>query len=259
MKGGVILHRIANALRTQNWTAIAIELAIVIVGVFIGTQVSNWNQQRIEKHQAEVLLDQLRPELRNFIAFFESAKIYYGTTRGYASTAFAGWDRDPKVTDKQFVIAAYQASQIYGLGVNGQSWTLTFGGDQLRNIDDLETRRQLSFLMTLNYDALDNGAVNTPYRQNIRSAIPDDIQQAIRSRCGDRPVPGNVVLFVLPPRCDLDFPDERFRAVAAVLRERPKLIEDLRWHLATVANFLSNMEPAEISTRALLSRIGAPR
>src|SRR4051812_20877753 len=117
----MILRHVGNALRTQNWTAVAIELVIVIVGVFIGTQVSNWNQQRLEKHQTEILLVQLQPELRNFIDFYDSAKVYYGTTNAYARTAFEGWKRNPKVTDEQFVISAYQASQIYGLGMNSDN------------------------------------------------------------------------------------------------------------------------------------------
>ena len=44
----MILRRIAEHLKAQNWTAVGLDLAIVIVGVFIGTQVSNWNLSRIE-------------------------------------------------------------------------------------------------------------------------------------------------------------------------------------------------------------------
>jgi hypothetical protein len=37
----MILRRLTQNLRAQNWTAIVIELLIVVVGVFIGTQVAN--------------------------------------------------------------------------------------------------------------------------------------------------------------------------------------------------------------------------
>ena len=49
----MILRRLSAELRTQNWTTIAIELAIVILGVFIGTQVSNWNNVRLERAKTE--------------------------------------------------------------------------------------------------------------------------------------------------------------------------------------------------------------
>ena len=61
----MILRRLSANLRAQNWTAIAIEFVIVVVGVFIGTQVSNWNQGRLEKQATNRMLDQLRPEIQN--------------------------------------------------------------------------------------------------------------------------------------------------------------------------------------------------
>ena len=42
----MILRRLATHVREQNWTAIAIGFFIVVVGVFIGIQVSNWNERR---------------------------------------------------------------------------------------------------------------------------------------------------------------------------------------------------------------------
>jgi len=126
----MILRRLSAELRTQNWTTIAIELAIVIIGVFVGNQVSNWNEARLQKEQTARTLEQLRPELNGEIDYFASIKRYYQVTGHYADVALAGWSGDPGISDAQFVIAAYQASQIYGVGINGQSWTLVFGGDQ---------------------------------------------------------------------------------------------------------------------------------
>jgi hypothetical protein len=32
----------------QNWTAIAIDFLIVVLGVFVGIQVSNWDSNRLD-------------------------------------------------------------------------------------------------------------------------------------------------------------------------------------------------------------------
>jgi hypothetical protein len=66
----MILRRLSANLRGQNWTAIGIEFLIVVVGVFIGTQVANWNQARLEKQATGRMLMQLVPELRAELAFF---------------------------------------------------------------------------------------------------------------------------------------------------------------------------------------------
>jgi hypothetical protein len=249
----MILRRLSENLRAQNWTAIAIEFVIVVLGVFIGTQVSNWNQERLEKQATNKMLDQLRPELRNKLAFFGSARNYYAITQRYARQALAGWSGDPAVSDNQFVIAAYQASQIYGLGMNAQNWTLTFGGDQMRDIADTKLRRNLAAVLTADYDLVRFDAVATPYRQHVREILPDSVQEAIRDRCGDRNIlrEGAQFFVVLPPSCSLQLDPGAASGAASLLRSHPELANELNWHLAKVANYLSSIDGLEGQFRAL--------
>lgn len=255
----MIFKRVVANLRAQNWSAIAIELMIVIVGVFIGTMVANWNQQRLEREAADKMLVELRPGLTNFLDFFSTAKTYYATTRTYSDVAFAGWSSDPAVSDKQFVIAAYQASQTYSLGLNAVTWTQVFGGDKLGNIRDPKLREDLANLMTLNFEMIDRPAVETQYRTNVRMIIPEDIQDAIRAQCGDKDIPGKALTQVLPATCDLNFPSPRWSAAARALRAQPQLVKELRWHRAAIAAFLSNMQLFELQTNAVLRRIDAQK
>lgn len=247
----MLFRRIIEHLRTQNWTAVGFDLGIVIIGVFIGTQVSNWNQDRIERQETARLLQELQPALQTFTNFFGTTKSYYSTTRAYADTAFAGWNRDPAVSDRQFVIAAYQASQINALRVDGDTWATIFGGDRLRDIDDVEVRRGLSNMMTFDYEQIDVATVSTPYRQHVREVVPVDIQDAIRAQCTDKPIPGMPLSMVLPPTCDVDFPAARFASAAAALRARPELVGELRWHIAAIASFMNNMAVLDRFTRQL--------
>lgn len=45
----MILRRLADALRKQDWIAVVLEILIVVVGIFIGLQVNNWNEDRKAK------------------------------------------------------------------------------------------------------------------------------------------------------------------------------------------------------------------
>jgi hypothetical protein len=65
----MILRRVVEHLRQQHWTAIGIELVIVVLGVFIGTQVSNWNDDRIERNLARGDLSQIAADLRSQVEF----------------------------------------------------------------------------------------------------------------------------------------------------------------------------------------------
>ena len=90
-----------------------IEIGIVVIGVFTGTQISNWNADRLERIETRRMLTQLQPQLRGLISFSTSTSDYYKISRRYAAIALAGWKRDPKVDDRAFVIAAYQASSSW--------------------------------------------------------------------------------------------------------------------------------------------------
>jgi hypothetical protein len=249
----MIFKRAAAKLRAQDWTAITIELAIVIAGVFIGTQVANWNQARLEKQATGRMLDQLRPELQNQLEFFESARVYYKTVRPFADQALAGWAGETRVSDNQFVIAAYQASQIYGIGINAQNWALTFGGDQMRDIDDQRVRRNLAVVLTADYEPVGFNAVATPYREHVRQIIPSSIQDQIRASCGDRNMTreGAQYIVVLPPECPLQLNRVEAAKVAAALRAHRELVPELNWHLAAIANYLTNVDGLEGAFRAL--------
>lgn len=251
----MILRRLSANLRAQNWTEIAIELVLVIVGVFVGTQVSNWNADRLDRLQTERMLVQLKPELQGFLSYFANAREYYATTGSYAQTAFAGWDRDPRVSDEQFVIAAYQASQIIGLGTNGENWALIFGAQRLQNIDDVQLRRAVSTLMASDFNTVDNSAVSTTYRENVRRVIPEAVQAAIREHCGDRVDGARSFVIGLPRECHLQLPPQVAASTAAALRRQPQLVGDLRWHLSAVANLLANADALDHTTRDLMRRI----
>ena len=42
----MLLRRITEHVRTQNWFAVGIDFVIVVLGVFVGLQVSGWNEER---------------------------------------------------------------------------------------------------------------------------------------------------------------------------------------------------------------------
>ena len=47
----MLLRRLSEHLRAQNWTATWLELAIVVLGIFLGLQASQWYEGRQELRQ----------------------------------------------------------------------------------------------------------------------------------------------------------------------------------------------------------------
>jgi hypothetical protein len=55
----MILSRVIEHVRAQNWTAILLDFVIVVTGVFIGIQVSNWNAARLDDARAREFVNRL--------------------------------------------------------------------------------------------------------------------------------------------------------------------------------------------------------
>ena len=250
----MILRRMTESLRSQNWTSVAIELGILVVGVFIGIEAANWNQARQDRQKTQQLLEQLDAELTTFHGFLKELDGYYATSRRYAAKAEAAWNGDKSVTDREFVIAAYQASQVNAAGNNSAVWAQIFGAQDLRNIENEQLRGNLARIMAFDYDLVNLSAVTTRYRQDVRKVIPDHIQEAIRKHCGDRRAPGSVYALELPAECPIKLPERDVAATAAELRAKPELQGELRWHKAAVATQLLNVETLRILLRDLTAQ-----
>ncbi len=63
----MILRRLVAHLREQHWTGVFIELVIVVLGVFIGMQVSNWNEARRDRALERQYLERLREDFQQSI------------------------------------------------------------------------------------------------------------------------------------------------------------------------------------------------
>ena len=70
----MILRRVTAHVKTQNWFAVALDLLIVIVGVFIGIEVANWNEARQERSEERRYYSQLLVDLRTDLQTFALAE-----------------------------------------------------------------------------------------------------------------------------------------------------------------------------------------
>ncbi len=252
----MILRRLSANLRSQNWVAIAIEFLLVVLGVFFGIAAANWNEERLAKRETHELLARLDTELTGFQRYLRTLNRYYAVTARYADRAEAGWKRDSSVSDGEFVIAAYQASQIIGAANNAEVWGAIFGAENLRDIEDPTVRELLARVMTFDYSLTSLASVSTRYREEVRKVIPGSVQQAIRDRCGDQ---GIGFALRLPPTCDLKLDPDDSARTAAALRARSDLVAELNWHRAAVANQLANINALHDLAEDLTQRIGPRR
>lgn len=111
----MILRRVAEHVKAQNWFAVALDLLIVVVGVFIGIEVANWNEARQDRQEERRYYGQLMVDLKSDLEtlagtgrradlFDEAAQLVIDRLNGNAS---------PGATPGRLAAAIHYAGYIY--------------------------------------------------------------------------------------------------------------------------------------------------
>lgn len=72
----MILRRLANAVRKQDWFTVVIETLIVVFGVFIGIQLGNWNEARTAEQRRDQIVQALATDLADSIYVMDEKQVF---------------------------------------------------------------------------------------------------------------------------------------------------------------------------------------
>ncbi len=242
----MILRRITANFRRQDWTAVVVELAIVVLGVFIGLQAQEWATAHAEQQRADVLLLQLRRDLDSERDNVKVYLDYQQVTAAYARTAIQGLEAPGSVDPQTWVASAYQASQIE----TPQSYRATFDEMKSTGAIDLVRNARLRALL-IGYYSFDWSQTpvikaEAPYREIARSVLPFAIQKAVKDLCGDiSETIGNVAVIRLPKTCHIDLPVAEIARAAETLRATPGLLPALTYQLSLIETSIDTVAPQQ--------------
>lgn len=76
----MIFRRLKAHVEKENWFAVAIDFCIVVIGVFIGIQVANWNDTNQTLAKEAIILEQLHDEFAVVINDLEQTRPYADRT-----------------------------------------------------------------------------------------------------------------------------------------------------------------------------------
>lgn len=233
----MLLRRITDHVRAQNWTAIAIDFVIVVVGVFIGIQVSNWNEDRQNASRTQNYYSRLIDDLDSERRALRARLDYMAVTDRYGHAALAAFNDPSAKRTSQFLIALYQASQIWTYSVQRATYDEILSSGVAEVIPEPELRTHLANFY-LNAEATRQVIVaTTPYRQQVRLYLPNKIQAAIREGCSDRFIPTerNLLILKLPENCAIEFEQDEITEAIEALDEYVLLKRELVQRLASIA------------------------
>jgi hypothetical protein len=240
----MILRRVREHVTHQNWFAVAIDFLIVVIGVFVGIQASNWNQARLERRQGQeyraMLVDDLETNQHNLAM----RKRYYEWVRSEAMKTLAALDGPPSALDGEFLVDAYQASQILPWSLSRNSYDQILAAGQIGLLGDANLRGSISNYYVGSEVTGENLVAVMPYRDVIRRSLPYAAQHQIRTVCGEK-IGENArgeAEMTLPEHCTIDFDPALMRKAVDQVRYTPGLALDLNRQLVDLDQKLVSVD-----------------
>jgi hypothetical protein len=224
-----MIRRIRAHAAKQDWFAVAVDLGIVVIGVFLGIQASNWNQDRQDRAEAHELRVQVINNLRANEADLTARSNYYRQIQAHAIAALESIGRPGGQDDEAFLVNAYQASQVWLRPFERTAFDELQSSGLAQKIGDVRTRAAISAYYVSADGFESTGLGVTTYREKLRRAMDFQTQKLIRTKCGDRMklLPGGGQVPELPVTCRLDISAASLERAAARVKAIPQLDQEL--------------------------------
>jgi len=227
-----VVRRIREHVAGHNWFAVVVDLIIVIIGVFIGMQVSNWNAARLERGEANAYRAQIIEDLTANEEELAERSRYYRRVRAHALAALEALDGS-KPLGEAFLVNAYQASQVSPIRMERSAYDEMIASGMAKSFGDPAVRRRLSSYYAGTERLEEASIFGTGYRERVRREIMFAVQQRLRERCSDVVAISRDGLetITLPERCSLQLPLAVVSKAATDLRRVPEMKEELSRHI----------------------------
>ena len=182
------LVKLSTRLRAHDWTAAVIELLIVVVGILLALQVSNWNQDRLERARADSYYRRLHDNLETDRHAMDSALAFWKQVSTYGRGAMTFSETGQRVDGSSWktVLAYYQASQIMPFELEDTSFLEMRDTGDLALITNEDLRNRLAdyYRLTSAGSIRANILRHDPeYRRQVRGLTPWGVQQYIWDKC----------------------------------------------------------------------------
>ena len=247
----MVIRRIRDHVADQNWFAVAVDLGIVVAGVFLGTQVSNWNEARHDRDKGQAYRVRLIEELRTTEQGMRGIKLYYTDARAHALAALAVLRTPQALAGEAFLVDSYQATQVLPRAARHSTYDEILQSGSLELVGSPDERARLANYFWRMDGLVSLDSASPAYRERVRSVMPYEVQQAILAKCSEilSDLGNGLMLPRLPEHCVLGLDPALAAEASAQIRSEPGLVNDLTRMIVTLDSRILSYGKLETNAR----------
>ena len=177
------VRRFREHIAEHNWFAVGIDVLVVVLGVFLGLQANNWNENRLDRQRGEQYRQRLIDDLDANEQDFRQRVAYYRQVHDLGYAALQDMRRSNSRDPVAFLLEAFKASYILPRSTRRATYQEIVSAGAMGSLGDETTRQKIMIY----YSGLDMTDVLTaivpPYRERLRSIMPYEVQRTILVDC----------------------------------------------------------------------------
>lgn len=220
--------RLLHRLREHDWLAALIEVVIVIVGILVALEVSNWNDDRLDRKRAAHFLQRIHGDLLTDRRNIDTTLAFWAKVADYGEVAIAAGETGRPADGPAWktVLAWYQASQTMPYTTTDTTFEEMRSSGELTLIADEDLRTSLAeFYRQGSSEGLGRLLQHDPpYRAQVRAITPWATQRYIWRHCfSETSYYGQTLV-----DCPSPMSEQAARDLLATYQRTPGLLDNLR-------------------------------
>lgn len=241
----MIRRRIGENLKKQHWATIGVDLVIVVLGVFIGMQASNWNQERATDQQSEAFTARLKADLREEDWAYQFLIAYNREVLANANRAVNALEGKATLSDEALLVSAYRATQYKQRARRRSTYDELISTGAIGLIREQTLRDTAMRLYNAPmFDNLVREGMQSRYREAFRMSLSNGTQRALGKHCGDHNIRTgdySAIHGILDYPCSTGLSEQDITQSAKALRTNPNIVPYLRLRIADLETRLVDM------------------
>ncbi len=254
----MLLRRVMSHVGDQNWTAVGIDFLIVVIGVYMGIEVSNWNEAREDRQRSDEYLQRIQDDLLYNITELEKRMVYWSDVarEGRLALAYAEKGELAEGSAWATIRALLHASQVWRFMFNDTTYMEMRSAGELSLIGSPGIRADLANYYVAVAPRRGEGMylLLPDYRETVREVMPSEISRYYWQFCNVQDIAGQAI-----SSCPSPIEEAEAQRILDEVLKTPDLVNQLRFWIDTLELITRLGEDDVTIARTLAAEVSAAR